>query len=109
MRQLVGYELKKILMKKSAILINVARGAVADEAALAEAILDGRIGGLGVDVYTKEPIPEDHPYHKIAGLDNVYLTPHMAWGSYEARVRCCEEICENIEAFLRGESRCRVV
>lgn len=97
------------MMKNDAILINVARGAVADEEALADAILEGKIGGLGVDVYSKEPFGADHPYTKIAGLDNVFLTPHMAWGSYEARVRCCEEICLNIEAYLRGEKRCRVV
>lgn len=97
------------MMKSDAILINVARGAVTDEGALADAILEGRLGGLGVDVYSKEPFPIDHPFAKIAGRDNVFLTPHMAWGSYEARVRCCEEICLNIEAYLRGEMRCRVV
>lgn len=97
------------MMKKDAILINVARGAVADEAALADAILEERLGGLGVDVYSKEPFAPDHPFAKIAGRDNVFLTPHMAWGSYEARLRCCEEICLNIEAYLRGEKRCRVV
>lgn len=97
------------MMKKDAIFINVARGAVTDEEALADAILEGRLGGLGVDVYSKEPFPEDHPFAKIAGRDDVFLTPHMAWGSYEARVRCCEEICLNIEAYLRGEKRCRVV
>lgn len=97
------------MMKKDAILINVARGAVTDEEALAEAILENRLGGLGVDVYSKEPFPQDHPFSKIAGRDNVILTPHMAWGSYEARFRCCEEICLNIESYLRGEKRCRVV
>ncbi len=97
------------LMKNGAIVINVARGAVADEDALADAILEGRLGGLGVDVYSKEPFGEDHPFTEIAGLDNVILTPHMAWGSYEARVRCCEEIAFNIDAFLRGEKRNRVV
>ena len=97
------------MMKNDAILINVARGAVADEEALADAILDGKLGGLGVDVYSKEPFGVDHPFTRIAGMDNVFLTPHMAWGSYEARVRCCEEICLNIEAYLRGEKRCRVV
>ncbi len=97
------------LMKKDAILINVARGAVTDERAVADAILEGKIGGLGVDVYSKEPFPTDHPYSEIAGRDNVILTPHMAWGSYEARVRCLEEIMLNIEAFLKGEKRNRVV
>lgn len=97
------------LMKKDAIVINVARGAVVDEQALTDAITENRLGGLGVDVYTKEPMPQDHPYMSVADRDNVIFTPHMAWGSYEARVRCCEEICLNIEAFLRDDKRCRVV
>lgn len=96
-------------MKKDAIFVNVARGAVVDEAALAEAVKDGRIGAIGVDVYSKEPFSEDHPYSEIKGFDNVIFTPHMAWGSYEARVRCCEEIVENIKAYLAGEKRCRLV
>ncbi len=97
------------MMKNDAIFINVARGAVIDESALADAVLNGKIGGIGVDVYSKEPFPTDHPYASIAGRDNVIFTPHMAWGSYEARVRCCDEIALNIEAFLAGERRNRVV
>ena len=97
------------MMKKDAILINVARGAVADEDAVAEAILEGKLGGVGIDVYSKEPFPQSHAFANIAGKDNVILTPHMAWGSYDARVRCCEEVCMNIDAYLRGEKRCRVV
>ena len=96
-------------MKKDAILINVARGAVCDEEAIADAILEGRLGGVGIDVYSKEPFGEDHPCARIAGRDNVILTPHMAWGSYEARVRCCDEIALNIEAYLKGERRNRIV
>ena len=95
-------------MKKDAILINVARGAVIDEAAAAQAILDGRLGGLGVDVYSTEPFPVEHPYTALSGCENVCLTPHMAWGAHEARVRCLEEIAENIQAFFAGEVRCRV-
>lgn len=97
------------IMKRDAILVNVARGAVVDERAVADAILSGNIGGVGIDVYAKEPMPVDHPYMEIAGRSNVILTPHMAWGSYEARVRCCNEIILNIEAYLRGEKRCRLV
>ncbi len=97
------------LMKGDAILINVARGAVVDERAVADAILEGKLGGIGIDVYSKEPFPQNHPYSEIAGRDNVILTPHMAWGSYEARVRCCDEIALNIEAYLNGEHRCRLV
>lgn len=95
-------------MKKDAILVNVARGAVADEAALAKAVLEGRLGGLGVDVYSTEPYPENHPYSEIAALDTVCLTPHMAWGAYESRKRCVEEIGENIRSFMDGGRRNRV-
>ena len=97
------------MMKNEVIFINVARGAVVDEEALASAVLEGRIGGIGVDVYSKEPFPTDHPFSSIAGRDNVIFTPHMAWGSYEARTRCCKEIALNIEAFFAGERRNRVV
>jgi glycerate dehydrogenase len=107
-RNLINRE-RIAMMKKDAILINVARGAVVDEAAVAEAILEKRIGGIGIDVYSVEPLPEAHPYASIAGLDNVFLTPHMAWGSYEARVRCCSEVAKNIEAYIKGESRNRIV
>ena len=96
-------------MKQDAIVVNVARGAVCDETALCGAILEGRLGGLGVDVYTKEPFPADSPYNAIMHMDNVCLTPHMAWGAYEARSRCMEEICENIKAFYQGRQRNRLV
>ena len=96
------------MMKPSAILINVARGAVADEAALTDAVEQGRLGGIGIDVYTTEPFPADHPYQRIRHLPNVCLTPHMAWGGYETRVRLMNEMAQNIEAFLRGERRNRV-
>lgn len=96
-------------MKKGAIFINVARGAVADEEALAEAIEKGHLGGLGVDVYSQEPFPKDHPFSRILNMDNVCLTPHMAWGAYEARNRCIEEMGKNISAFYAGEKRNRIV
>ena len=96
------------LLKKDAIVINVARGAVTDEAALAEALKEGKIGGLGVDVYTTEPFPKEHPYTAILDCKNLCLTPHMAWGGYETRVRLLEEIKENIRSFARGERRSRV-
>ncbi|MBP3360142.1 MAG: hydroxyacid dehydrogenase [Clostridia bacterium] len=95
--------------EKKPVLINVARGAVCDEAALAAAVLDGRLSGLGVDVYSCEPFPEDHPYAGLSECDNVILTPHMAWGAYEARVRCMNEVAENIKAFCSGGDRGRIV
>ncbi len=96
------------MLKKDAVVINVARGAVADEAALADAILQGKIGGLGVDVYSKEPFDAAHPFFQIKHLPNVILTPHMAWGGYETRVRLLGEIKENIISFCAGKSRCCV-
>ncbi len=96
------------MMKKDAIFINVARGAITDEAALAEAIQEGKLGGLGIDVYSTEPFLKNHPYQKILHLPNVCLTPHMAWGGYETRVRLLEEMVENIRAFNHGERRNRV-
>ena len=107
-RNLINRE-RIAMMKKDAVLVNVARGAVCDEEAIADAILEGMLGGVAIDVYSKEPFGEDHPIARIAGLDNVILTPHMAWGSYEARVRCCEEIALNIESYLNGEKRNRIV
>ena len=99
---------KIALMKPDALLINVARGAVTDEAALAEALKEGCLGGLGIDVYAREPFPEDHPFQGIREDDRVCLTPHMAWGSYEARVRCLDEMILNIRAFQEGKPRNRV-
>lgn len=96
------------MLKPDAIVINVARGAVTDEAALAEVLESGRIGGLGVDVYSTEPFPMDHPFYRLRMRENVCLTPHMAWGSIEARRRCLEEIVLNMEAFMRGERRNRL-
>lgn len=96
------------LMKPSAILVNVARGAITDEQALADAIAEERLGGLGVDVFSTEPMPADHPFSAIAHRENVCLTPHMAWGAHEARVRCMQEIAENIKSFAEGGIRNRV-
>ncbi len=95
-------------MKKNAILVNAARGAVIDEEAVTDAILENRISGFATDVYSIEPVPSGHCYEKLYGCDNVILTPHMAWGAYEARVRLIDEICENIISFLRGGTRNRV-
>ena len=95
-------------MKQGAIVVNVARGAVTDEAALADAAREGKIL-LGVDVYSCEPFGEDHPFYAIKDLDNVCLTPHMAWGSAESRARCVREMAQNARAFFAGERRNRIV
>lgn len=106
-RGMVGKE-QIARMKPGTIVINVARGAVTDEAALAEAVADGRIGGLGVDVYSAEPFGADHPFGSILSLPNVCLTPHTAWGAIETRNRCIQMVAENISAFRAGQRKNRV-
>lgn len=97
------------LMKDGVILVNVARGAVTDEVAIAEAVTSGKLGGFGCDVYSTEPFREDHPFFSLLGHPRVALTPHMAWGSFEARTRCLATMVSNTKAFLRGERQNRVV
>lgn len=92
-------------MKKSAVLINVARGPVVDTKALAQALADGEIRGAGLDVFEKEPMRGDDPLLMVKETGLLQMTPHMAWASTEARTRCVTETCKNIEAFLRGEER----
>ncbi len=96
-------------MKQGAILINVARGAVTDEGALAEAIEAGHLGGLGVDVFSREPLVANHPFTRIMARENVCFTPHMAWGAVEARARCVATVAANMRAFFAGDRQNRVV
>ena len=92
-------------MKKTAILINVARGPVVDEQALYDALTSGQIAAAGLDVLVKEPIAADNPLAKIQDSTKLFITPHMAWGSHEARERCAREVYKNIQSFLAGEER----
>ena len=94
--------------KKHPVLVNVARGAVTDEAAVADAVENGILGGFATDVYSEEPLGADSPFVRLCGRDNVIFTPHMAWGAYEARLRLVDEVRRNIEAFQNGEKRNRV-
>ncbi len=95
-------------MRDGTILVNMARGAVTDEQAVADAIESGKLGGLGCDVYSVEPFGEDHPYYAIRNRENVLLTPHMSWGAFEARTRCLSEMILNMQAFFAGKERNRV-
>ena len=97
------------LIKPGAILVNAARGPVIEEAAVAEALLEGKLGGFASDVFCTEPLPADSPLQAVKELPNVIFTPHTAWASFEARVRLMEELNKNLEAFLKGEARNRVV
>lgn len=97
------------LMKPNAILVNVSRGAVTDEKAVAEALKNHTIGGFATDVYSVEPMENISPLNEIKDFENVLLTPHMAWGAYESRIRCINEIAENIAAYIKNERRNRIV
>ena len=107
-RQLINQQ-SLALMKPTAFLINTARGALIDEAALIAALRDKRIAGAALDVITKEPPPADHPIILAAKeLDNLIVTPHTAWSTREARERLLKEVEENIAAFLQARDRNRV-
>lgn len=92
-------------MKKSAILLNLGRGPIVNDADLARALDEGLIAGAGLDVISKEPIEKDNPLLKIQDSNKLIVTPHIAWATYEARSRLMDEVYENIRAFLRGEKR----
>jgi len=88
------------LMKKTAYLINNARGPVIDEKALYQALKEGLIAGVGLDVFEQEPTPLDNPLLK---LDNVVIAPHISSASYETRSRMAEMVAENLVAFFEGK------
>ena len=89
------------LMKRSAILINCARGAVVDNAALAEALNNEEIAGAAIDVFDMEPpIPADYP---LLNAKNTLLTPHVAFASKESMVRRAHIVFDNLYAYLEGK------
>lgn len=92
-------------MKKTAILINVARGPIVNTQDLYEALMEGKIMAAGLDVLEKEPMELSNPLSKIKDSTKLIITPHMSWASVEARTRLVEEAAKNIEAFLNGEDR----
>ena len=94
-------------MKRSAILINTARGGLVDETALLSALRDGIIAGAGLDVLTKEPPRDGNPLLDL-DLPNLIVTPHVAWASDGAMQRLADQLIDGIEAFVRGEPCNRV-
>lgn len=92
---LIGKE-QLAMMKPSAYLINMGRGAIVVEQDLAEAVDNGVIAGAGIDVFVTEPIPEDHPYLKMKHPERMRLAPHVAWASLEARQRLIGMMAGNI-------------
>jgi phosphoglycerate dehydrogenase-like enzyme len=104
-RHMIGAaELAK--MKRSAILINVSRGEVVDQAALLDALRSRRIAGAGLDVFAVEPLPLDDP---LLLLDNVVLTPHVAGATYETSTRRGAVAAKNVQRVVRGEEPLYVV
>lgn len=103
-KNLIDYNAMK-KMKKTAILLNVARGPVINNADLYRALTEGEIYAAGLDVLEKEPITDDNPLSKIKDSEKLIITPHMAWASTESRTRLAVEVYENIKAFLNGEKR----
>lgn len=89
-------------MKNTAILINVGRGPIVDDKALAEALKAGEIAGAGLDVLSKEPLEKTNPLYEIKDSCKLIITPHMAWASEEARKRLVNSVAENIESFQKG-------
>ncbi len=87
-------------MKKSAFLINTSRGPVVNENDLAAALNSGEIAGAGLDVLSAEP-PKDG--NVLIGAKNCFITPHIAWASFEARSRLMSIFTKNVEAFVKGE------
>jgi glycerate dehydrogenase len=95
-------------MKKTALLINTARGGLVDEAALIRALDEGLIAGAGFDVLTKEPPKEGNPLLEIR-RPNFILTPHVAWASDNAMQFLADQLIDNIEAFVKGKPQNLVV
>lgn len=93
-------------MKDGAILINTARGALLNEEDVAEAVKSGKLAAVAADVLNGEPPRKDHP---LIRLENVYLTPHIAWSPKEAREIICETCAANLKSFLEGGKLNRIV
>ncbi|MDD6211366.1 MAG: D-2-hydroxyacid dehydrogenase [Bacteroidales bacterium] len=99
---LITYD-KLCRMKKSAYIINVARGGIINEAGLAQALNEERISGAATDVFSKEPLPSDNSLLNIKDPTRLLLTPHLSWASSEARQRLVDGIAQNIISFTENK------
>lgn len=91
------------MMKPSSYLLNLGRGGIVDESALAEAVDNGIIAGAALDVFVSEPVPSDNPLLNMAHPERIRLAPHVAWASEEARGRLVSMIAGNIRDFIAGK------
>jgi glyoxylate reductase len=87
------------LMKRNAIIINTARGAIIDTKALTKALNENWIAGVGLDVFEEEPLPPNHP---LTAFKNAVIVPHIGSATYEARHAMAEIVAENLIAFHQG-------
>lgn len=104
----VGFVNRELLanMKPTAFLLNTSRGSLLNEADVADALNEGRIGGVGLDVLAVEPPTPENP---LLIAKHCIITPHIGWASYEARQRLMNEVAHNLSMFLAGEPKNRVV
>ena len=93
---LIGYDALK-QMKPSAVIVNMGRGGIIVESDLARALDEGLLAGAAADVFTKEPMPADHPFLTLRHPERLLLTPHIGWASREARICLVEKIADNIK------------
>jgi lactate dehydrogenase-like 2-hydroxyacid dehydrogenase len=103
-RNLITYERLK-MMKPWAVLLNMARGGIVNEADLAKALNEDIIAGACFDVYSKEPIEDTNPLLQVVDTDKIIFSPHSAWTSIEARTKLIELIAENINAYIEACNR----
>lgn len=101
-RDLLNYDKLK-MMKQDAILINTGRGGIINEAGLCKALDEGLIKGAAIDVFSEEPISNDHPFTQLKHPERILLSPHVAWASIESRTLLLDKVYQNIKAFLQDQ------
>jgi len=104
-RELIG-EAELRAMKPNAVIVNIGRGAIIDEAALVRALKEGWIAGAALDVFQQEPLS---PESELWGLENVIVTPHISGGTPRYMERAVELFCDNLQRYLAGEPLRNVV
>jgi glycerate dehydrogenase len=92
-------------MKKTAYLLNLGRGPIINEQDLYDALENNMIAGAATDVLCKEPMSRENPLIRIKDSKKLFITPHIAWATVEARQRCADRVFDNIETFLKDNNR----